>query len=296
MGDVYVESRLDLLCRSQNPDGGWGYFPGKQSWLEPTCYAILALHGSREDAAERGWRLIRSWQGSDGCWRPANQVQTESWATALCVTLAMVRGEPGAVLQRAMNWLLATEGADTNWLNRVSAALGLTAVDSDPSLPGWPWKPGTSSWIEPTAHTLIALKKASSRAPSAAVRRRIRLGEEMILNRRCRDGGWNYGNRTVYGVPLPSYPETTALALLGLQGRSAGELASALELSQRLARKARSLGRAWLAICLRNYGYDPGPPPAPASPPSPDLMLTALEAMGAPGGNAHLLRPEPAAA
>ena len=38
--------------------------------------------------------------------------------------------------------------------------VGLLNPGRNLSLKGWPWKEGTSSWVEPTAHTLIALKKA----------------------------------------------------------------------------------------------------------------------------------------
>ncbi len=44
---IYV-TRLDRLRRNQNRDGGWGYFPGKQSWIEPTVYAALALQKEPE--------------------------------------------------------------------------------------------------------------------------------------------------------------------------------------------------------------------------------------------------------
>ncbi len=289
VGEVYLDVRLELLRRAQNADGGWGYFPGKQSWLEPTCYAILALRGRDDRAAARGWNLVRSWQLPDGSWRPAGQVQTESWGTALGVTLATVFGASDASFTKGLAWLLETVGADSGWLNRIVTHLHLSGVDSDSSLEGWPWKPGTAAWIEPTAHTLVALKKASMHAPSDTLHRRVRVGEEMILNRRCADGGWNYGNRAVLNVDLPSYPETTAVALLGLQGRPRKELAPALALAQKLAGQTRSLARAWLSICLRIYGLDPGVPPEGEAPPSPDLMLAALEALGAPGGNAKLL-------
>ena len=49
-GSSYLQARLETLRRSQNPDGGWGYFARKASWLEPTAYAALALHG--EPAAD----------------------------------------------------------------------------------------------------------------------------------------------------------------------------------------------------------------------------------------------------
>ena len=52
------------LRQTQNADGGWGYFPGKQSWLEPTFYAAVALAG--EAGADRAWALLKTWQNADG--------------------------------------------------------------------------------------------------------------------------------------------------------------------------------------------------------------------------------------
>jgi hypothetical protein len=40
----------------------------------------------------------------------------------------------------------------------------------------------------------------------------------MLEDRQCDDGGWNYGNAVVLGDRLPSYGQTTAVALLALQG------------------------------------------------------------------------------
>jgi hypothetical protein len=65
-----LETRPAFLKATQNPDGGWGYFPGKPSWLEPTAYALLALAGERGAALDRGWNLLRSWQRPDGAFRP----------------------------------------------------------------------------------------------------------------------------------------------------------------------------------------------------------------------------------
>ena len=58
-----LASRLDFLRATQNSDGGWGFFPRKQSWLEPTAYALMALHSdsSSRQNFERGWKLMRSW-------------------------------------------------------------------------------------------------------------------------------------------------------------------------------------------------------------------------------------------
>jgi hypothetical protein len=285
VGASYLGARLDTLKRAQNPDGGWGYFPGKQSWLEPTFYAALALHGGA--AADLAWTLLASWQQPDGSWRPSNDVQVSNWGTSLCVSMAAVRGEWGEPLRKGVTWLLGSAGVESNLVNRVAARVGLLKAERDLSLEGWPWKPDTSSWVEPTAHALVALKKASAKFTSKDLRERVRVGEAQILNVRCRDGGWNYGSPAALGVDLPSYPETTALALLGLQGR--GDLANALDVASRMARETASpLARAWLTVALRLHGGEA--PPTAESAPSPDVMMTAIEALAVPEGNYHLLK------
>jgi hypothetical protein len=52
--------RQEILRRSQKPDGGWSFYQGKQSWLEPTFYGALVVMG--EPAADRAWTLLKSWQ------------------------------------------------------------------------------------------------------------------------------------------------------------------------------------------------------------------------------------------
>src|SRR6185295_2777800 len=71
-------------------------------------------------------------------------------------------------------------------------------------------KPGTSSWVEPTAHTLVALKRASSKFESKELDERVRLGEAQLAGVRSKDGGWNYGSRAALGIELPSSPDTMA--------------------------------------------------------------------------------------
>ena len=38
-----TNSLSDALLRSRNEDGGWGYYPGKASRIEPTAWAALCL-------------------------------------------------------------------------------------------------------------------------------------------------------------------------------------------------------------------------------------------------------------
>jgi hypothetical protein len=280
----YLGVRLDALRRSQNPDGGWPYFAGKQSWLEPTAYAAMALHG--EAAVDRAWALLSRWQGKDGGWRPSAEVAIANWGTALCVTIATVRGEFGEPFQKGVKWLLGSVGVESNFVNRAAAKIGLLKAERDLNLKGWPWKPGTSSWVEPTAHSLVALKRAASKISSDDLSERVRLGEAQLLGIRGADGGWNYGSRAALGVDLPTYPETTALALVGLQGRA--EIATFLKTGTQIAVETKSpLAKAWLTIALRLNGAEL---PEGRGEVTPDVLITALEALGAPGGNYAFLK------
>jgi hypothetical protein len=269
------------LRQAQNADGGWGYFPGKQSWLEPTVWAALSLHG--DPAADRAWTLLAGWQRPDGGWRPSADVQLASWATALAVTLGTTRGQNGEAARRGVAWLLDSAGVESDFKNRAEAKLKLFNPERNLDLKAWPWKPGTSAWVEPTAHTLVALKRFAS---SKEIRERIAMGEGQLMDVQCRDGGWNYGSRAALGVDLPSYPETTALALLGLQGRAGIE--KSVELARRMANETASpMARAWLAVALRLHGVEP---PQSVATVKADVLITAIEALGSPGGNYLFLK------
>lgn len=241
MGGLYLESRLDFLRANQNPDGGWSYFSGKGSWLEPTTYAMLALHGTGSDPAlDRAWKLVRSWQLPDGSFQPSGEVKDGTWVTALAVTLASVRGVDDPSVRSSVDWLLRVVGAEHNWWTRTGSFLHLIKARLDVSHEGWPWRDGNATWIEPTAHTLIALKKVDRSYREADVGRRIQDGEELVLSRSCTDGGWNYGTPNMLYVDLPSYPETTALALLGLDGVKDPEVNQGLEVAKRFHAQTKS--------------------------------------------------------
>lgn len=285
---LYLESRLEFLRASQNPDGGWGYFPGKGSWLEPTTYALLALHGTAPEVWDRAWTLVSSWQNSDGSFRPSGEVKDGTWVTAHALTLARVRGVEDASVHASVDWLLRVVGAEHNIWTRTGSFLHLIKARLDVSHEGWPWRDGNATWIEPTAHTLVALKKIAYGYRKAEVEARVRDGEELILSRRCTDGGWNYGTPNMLYFDLPSYPETTALALLGLDGRREREFPGALDVAAKFhAETKSSLGRAWLQIALRCHGKDVEVP-AEGAWSSKDVMLASLEALGHPEGNYRL--------
>ena len=290
---MYLESRLQFLRDSQNADGGWGYFPGKQSWLEPTAYAMLALYGqsAAETAVDRAWRLVASWQVADGSVRPNGAIADGTWVTALFVTLACVRGVQDRNTARAVDWLLRVVGAEHSLAMRAFSYFHLLKTKLNVSHEGWPWREGNASWIEPTSLTLLALKKVARGHGLPELAYRVREGEALVLSRRCSDGGWNCGNPNVFNYDLPSYPESTAQALIGLQGRSANELAAPLAAARRFRSQTKSsLAKAWLAIALRCHHEALDAPTEEAR--SCDEMLAALEALAHPDGNWRLLAEE----
>jgi hypothetical protein len=127
---TFLESRLGVLRAAQNPDGGWGYYPGKTSWLEPTVLAALALHG--EATADRAWALTSGWQQESGAWVPAAGVETANWSTSMAVVWAGVRGQAQA-RERGRDWLKDQSESG-----------------------GWPWKK-VGAAVEPTAWASLAL-------------------------------------------------------------------------------------------------------------------------------------------
>lgn len=269
------------LLRFQNADGGWGYFPGKSSWLEPTAYAVLALH--QEEAGQRALKLLARWQRPDGAWQASAQVKDAYWGTALMLTLYRAIGRQDESYARGLEWLVRTTGAEGSLAVRIVERFRAKVVDQDDSVRGWPWRPGNSSWVEPTAHALVALKQSPRAAEFVA---RIQEGEGYLMDRRCPDGGWNYGNKRVYDTDMVSFPETTALALVGLQGRSEPELRPSLDRALAHAKSTKSaMARAWLAIALKLHGVPLDMRLAGLSP-GRDISIAALEYMAfQPGAN-----------
>jgi hypothetical protein len=261
--------------------------------MEPTAYAVLALSHvvGGEKSASRGWACMQSWQTPDGGWRPGVEVQDPTWVTSLGLIVGSIQGLPADKRAKAMEWLVNLTGRESRLTVRLASFLHMLKTDVNVNHEGWPWWPGNSAWIEPTAMAILALRKASGSKLSGNVADRIRDGEELILARRGHDGGWNSGNPRVLKVDIPSYPETTAIALIGLQGRAKKQLASPLQSAQGFYQDTKSsYAKAWLNIAFRCHGApaeDPGDSGAPA-----DILLCALQALGHPSGNYRMLRPE----
>lgn len=246
---------------------------------------------------EKAWNLIRSWALPEGGWRISAHVPEAHWASALCINLYASMGHCDSHLVQTVDWMVQTVGAEGGLLFRVGQQMNPAPKDCDYALQGWPWRPHTSSWVEPTAHSILALHKAAAafgnRINLLGLRSRVDLAERMLLDRRSQDGGWNYGNRTVLRTVMPSFPETTAMALLSLQANRRDEVEDGLAVAHRYWREIQSpLALAWLTVCLRNYGRigdDEAPARTAQVRPSRDILLAAIQCFGEPGGAAGLL-------
>jgi hypothetical protein len=131
-----------------------------------------------------------------------------------------------------------------------------SAIRLDSGLQAWSWVTGTASWVEPTAWAVLLLKQRLTRGRDPDALERVRIGEQMLFDRACLGGGWNYGNSNVYGKDLFPYVPTTALALLALQDRrSEATVTRGLDRLLGDMMSERSVMALSLAIiCLRVYG------------------------------------------
>jgi len=190
-----------FLLAGRNGDGGWGYYPGKASRLEPTCWALLAL-------PDLDPGVLTTWPAVDGLLHERRGGDVNFAFHALALLTLTTRGHEHA-------------SGNSTLTTKLEAAKGIkldqtTINRQNNQLQGWSWIAGTFSWVEPTAWALLALKKraaAGQRIDSA----RLSEAEALLVDRCCEHGGWNYGNGNMLGKELRPYVPTTAVALLALQ-------------------------------------------------------------------------------
>jgi hypothetical protein len=201
------------LVRLRGGGPAWSYRVGTQPGVEPTALACLGLLASRRSAADDDLAPIQAaadWlavlQNPDGSLGVAPRQPTPGWTTpyALLVWSALARHE--ARRRRAARWLLHQEGERIDPRTDPAHLIG-----HDTTLVGWPWVAGTHSWLEPTALAVLALNRAGYGAHP-----RVRDGLRLIHDRAIASGGWNYGNKEVFGRTLRPQPAPTGLALLAL--------------------------------------------------------------------------------
>lgn len=254
---------IPLLENAQNDDGGWGFHPRSQSRVEPACWALLALLNSspsqdREERIARGFRFLRVAQLPDGSWPASSAEKAGSWVSSLaCWVLSFEKGAR-QVLEAGLQWICQDWPRDSSlWsrsLRRLSAKRNV--LPQNDSYRGWGWTPRTSSWVEPTSFTLIALSRAPREIlPNNASRRR-QLAEAMLYDRMCPGGGWNCGNPMIYGVPGEPLVIPTVWGLLALRDYAQRtENVQSLDWLENNVDEIHGPGSLALArICIEAYG------------------------------------------
>lgn len=251
-----AEALTARLTQLANPSGGWPYYAGKKSRLEPTCWALLALHGAWTDSAAEWSRFasihlefVHRCQRRDGLLSDTPEAPTNLAADGLAAcTLAELSPASGAaILPALLDGIVAVKGLRVNEPD----------TRQDNTLQAWPWYPDTFSWVEPTAWCVLALKKLRSIAPPGSAAR-ITEAERMLENRCCETGGWNYGNASALGQDLRPHVPPTATALLALHDRrEASWVAKSIAFLEGARLKEKSGAALGLtALCLRVYGRD----------------------------------------
>ncbi len=248
----------NALIEQELPGAGWSYgLAPSQAALEPTCLALLALRWDSSPARARGLRFLLATQNPNGSWPAFSGDDWEgSGLTAFAVMALINNGEMALQTQHGLEWLLRSRGRESHWLWRWKFETTDTHVRFDPNKFGWPWQPGTCSWVIPTALSIIALKQAFVCCKPDQVRFRIRRGTEMLMDRACPGGGWNAGNGVVYGVPLAPHLDATAVALLALRGEQTNDtIASSVDwLDRKVVNCGAPWSLAWSILALHAYG------------------------------------------
>jgi len=229
-----LHERLAAALRdARAADGGFGPLAGHAAEAEPTAVATLAL----DDPAGRDW--LASHQGRDGRFTVVPGAVQSTSATALAA-LAL---DPGPTRDRALAVL-----------PRLRARRGAPdrLVPHDATTRGWGWTPTTFGWVEPTAWAVLALRRLRPTAPEIAD------GLRVLADRECAGGGWNYGNRVVYGEALAPFVQTTATAVIALQGGQPDLLARGRRiLLERAVDEQGGLSLALALAALRLTGDEP---------------------------------------
>jgi hypothetical protein len=251
----------EFLLQSQNTDGGWGYRAGGMSYVEPTSAVLLALknqptaEANRDTAIRKARDFLISLEHPDGGWGIGAIDSESGWMTAWAVLALANLGEEQSIL-RGVDWLLKTEGLRIVDANDRAAINAIHQIDS--ALRGWPWQPGDASWVHPTALSVLAL---------AAARRldhvRVKDGIDFLLDRAVASGGWNIGDREMFGKPVPPTVQDTAVALLALQAgnksREDAKIGKAVDYLGNAMGQARTPAElAWGIFALGAWKADTG--------------------------------------
>jgi hypothetical protein len=247
------EARRELVALRGHA-AAWGYRRDHRPSVEPTALACLGLVASAPtpvsavdlETTRKAADWMQAIQRPDGS-LPVSQGSTSpGWATPYALMLwSNLTGKEEA-RRRARAWLLGNEGVRLDLSHQTERVVG-----HDASMVGWPWVAGTHSWLEPTALAILALRRDGLHDHP-----RITAGIELILDRALEAGGWNYGNKSVFGTELRPQPGPTGLALLALasSGEGSRAVSAALDYLRQTVRDIQApVSLGWGILGLRAH-------------------------------------------
>ena len=260
MNDWTGRAQAELL-RLRDRSGAWGYRNDRGPSVEPTALACLGLWSCRSHspleirrgAIQRGADWLQTLQKADGSLGIASALPSPCWATPHAILLWNALEVHVPARRRAAAWLLEQKGSPV----AVDAAFIGSVVGHDTTLIGWPWIEGTHSWIEPTAMAILALDREG-----LGYHPRVAEGIRVVLNRALAQGGWNYGNTSVFGRQLRPQPGPTGLALLALAAQASKHRPRSVDpaiayLLRTLPDVRAPISLAWGVLGLRAWNASP---------------------------------------
>jgi hypothetical protein len=249
MNNDLPELLIKKIKARELPEGG---FPSKPEGLyrpDATAWAILALNaaGDGKNTVIKACSRLAADQMEDGRICLHRSHPHTFWPTALAVLAWHHSPAHHESRQKSMEFLLATTGKHLQKKKN-------SPVGHNTALKGWPWIEETHSWVEPTSLALMALtlngKGDHPRAMEA---------ECMLLDRQLQDGGWNYGNTTVFLKHLRPMPESTGLVLNALVNRVERKSVekSISYLKKEIGHLTTPLSFGWICLGLSAWGERP---------------------------------------
>jgi hypothetical protein len=218
--------------------------------IEDTALVLLALRKTEADPSQ----LIHAQRPFGGWSEFPNVGPPSAFHTALALfALRAFPLTPKSSADLGFNWLSDLRGRESHWLWQWKFRLFDRQVQFDPKKSGWPWVPGTVSWVAPTALSILAYRLWNRDSP------RLASANAMLLDRACPQGGWNAGNSVVFGVSLDPQPDFTAMALLALRDsiHAKGALVdrSLAYLAGRFTASRAPYSLAWASTALAAYDH-----------------------------------------
>ncbi len=247
-------SSIDYLTSAQNDAGGWGYSAGQKSVVEPTAAVLLAIRDEEKaiDSFNMGisW-LIRS-QNQDGGWGIHEDDPESGWHTAWALIALKKSNQSHDAIARGMEWL---SYVSTNKITHEEFRNNTIPFHENIGALVWPWLPGQTYWIEPTALVVLALEGIEL---SQVAEIRMKAAIEYFRQNRTPVGGWDVGNAGPYESVVLPHAFRTSLVLLALSKVDPNEIIpddlSALSLEMKLDPSILSLSSA--SVALQTLGED----------------------------------------